>query len=221
VHPTTGRHAHAKTAAEITVWQGRRFVSRGVAFAVGTSAVVLLAAGYVEVSSLGWGLYDEGRVRTPKTVVRYRRASDGATLHSMMPDAELSLAGYDSDGKKFRLLPEPNGWTLPLLRLRTAAGFEAMSTSLSDAATLQAQGYALEGIAGWLQWHRHSRDRGRRHQLRPNTRGRREHGCRRDRRWREGRRCRAGRGDPRGDATVPRRRFHRTGCLAGQRARYQ
>jgi len=182
VHPTTGRHAYAKTAAEITTWQGRGFVSRGIAFAVATSApsfgdpalvrrferggavyeqtvtmasadaVVLLAAGYVEVSSLGWGLYDEGRVRSPKPVVRYRRASDGATLHSMMPDAELSLVGYDSDGKKFRLLPEPNGWTLPLLRLRNAAGFEALSTSLSDAFALQGQGYALEGIAGWLYY---------------------------------------------------------------------
>ena len=110
----------------------------------------LLADGYVEVSSLGWGLTDQGRLRKGKAVVRYRRTADGVTVHTSHPRAEIGLDAYDTEGERFQLLPEPNGWAVPLYRLRAASGAEVLSSSTSEVPNLVTAGYMLDGVVGWI-----------------------------------------------------------------------
>jgi len=179
-HAATARHAYAKNATERDVWLGRGFelldslayVSQadpgfGEAIEVrrfergsgasteqavtadGSEADALVSDGYVQVSALGYGLRYQGSLTGTRTVVRFRHAS-AASLHTAMRLSEPGLAGADSEGPQFRVLAESNGYAMPLMRLRDGAGREALATGGSDIASLQAVGYDVEGVVGYV-----------------------------------------------------------------------
>ncbi|MBI2895287.1 MAG: VCBS repeat-containing protein [Deltaproteobacteria bacterium] len=113
------------------------------------TAAALLAAGYAELDSLGWAIADGGRTRGPRGVVRYRRTADGAPMHSSLLSGEAQdLSGFETEGTRFRVLVERNGWTLPLYRLRSDGGDEVLSSSAEDVAAFEALGYVNHGLLG-------------------------------------------------------------------------
>jgi hypothetical protein len=132
----------------------RRFVllAGGREYAVtadADTAAALLAAGYAELDALGWAIADGGSTRGPRGVVRYRRTADGAPMHSALLSGEAEdLSGFGSEGTRFRVLVERNGWTLPLFRLRNDAGDEVLSSSLEEVASFEALGYVNHGLLG-------------------------------------------------------------------------
>lgn len=113
-------------------------------------AYELIQAGYEEIEPLGYGVTDYGRLRNPVSVVRYVR-QDGATLHSTRMAGDMIDSSYMSEGTHFRLLPERNGWTKPLMRWRAPNGQEYLATDNdSDQGALRERGYVLEGIIGHI-----------------------------------------------------------------------
>jgi hypothetical protein len=113
-------------------------------------ATKLLAAGYVEETSLGWALFDEGKFSTrTKPVVKYDQGSR-ATIHSSRFAGDIVSSSMRTQGVKFRVMPEKSGWTIPLYRFRSADFAEALSTNPADFTELERRGYREEGIIGWI-----------------------------------------------------------------------
>lgn len=112
-------------------------------------ASALAGAGFGELAPLGYGFVDEGHYGSARSVVRYRDAAGGA-LHSVARNGEGDLSDYESEGFRFRLLAEKNGWTAPLYRLRNGAGAEVLTADPAELPTLEGQGFLLEGVLGFV-----------------------------------------------------------------------
>lgn len=110
-------------------------------------AAALAASGFTALGPVGFGLADYGQLSNGWNVIRYR-SSAAQSLHSTARSGDVPLDGFVSEGPQFQLLPEKNGWTQPVYRLRNASGAEALSTGADDLAELQAGGFVLEGVLG-------------------------------------------------------------------------
>lgn len=177
---STGAHAYTATDSEVQQLVQQGFQTLGVVGSLGATALPfgtsvkvrrfvrtaaprleavtadaqeaaqLLATGYQELAALGFGLVDLGRVKNANAVVRYRRAGDGATVHSILHGKDANISGFGTDGVRFKIFQEKSGWTVPLYRLHNAAGQEALSTDATDRDALIQSGYVLEGVIGYV-----------------------------------------------------------------------
>lgn len=103
----------------------------------------LAAAGFAERTPLGWAVIDEGKLRKPRDVMRYRQ---DVYRHQATP---LVTAGYDSDGTRFRVLREKIGGALPLFRLRDDNQREYLSTDPAEVAQFEHKKIWNDGLIGW------------------------------------------------------------------------
>ncbi|HEY5962072.1 MAG TPA: hypothetical protein VIV60_36195, partial [Polyangiaceae bacterium] len=179
-NPATGAHAYAITTADTNALISAGFTNLGVlgytsqtAPTFGQSVTIrhfvkgsgaqrqdaltadaseassVVASGFTETPNFGFGLVDFGKLRKPRQVVRYRTTA-GFEFYSANGNAEVSIGSYNSDGFKFAVLPERNGFATPLYRLRRTDGHEVLSVTTAEFSTLTSQGYQLEGVIGFV-----------------------------------------------------------------------
>lgn len=169
-HPQVKDHAYVNNASERKAYVAKGYRDLGVLgyltpkpfpgalllrrFAKGaqeavtvdaTTASSLVAAGFVEKTALGYAFSDAGHLRRPRPIVRYQRGS--IFRHQPTP---LATTGYASNGPRFKVLPEKVSGALALYRLRNSVLQERLSTNASEVASYVAQGYAKDGVLGWI-----------------------------------------------------------------------